>query len=89
MYFDPTSGQRMVQERQSRFMATYGFASDALPSEHFLTPARLDSLANQLELRLQIHRPRLDWRTRTGRAINGLRARREPASFPVIVGTRT
>jgi len=88
MYVDPTSGQRMVQERQARFLATYGFASDALPSEHFLTPARLDELASELGLAWHTHTPALDWRTRLGRTIGGLRARREPARFPVIVGKR-
>ena len=38
MYSDPTSGQRMVQEREARFLQTYGFASNALACEHFLTP---------------------------------------------------
>jgi SAM-dependent methyltransferase len=89
MYVDPTSGQRMVQERQARFLATYGFASDALPSEHFVTPARLDELATELGLDWDIHMPALDWRISLGRTIGGLRARREPARFPVIVGTRT
>jgi SAM-dependent methyltransferase len=88
MYVDPTSGQRMVQERQARFLATYGFASDALPSEHFVTPARLDELASELGLAWEIHTPALDWRTSLGRTIGGLRARREPARFPVIVGRR-
>ena len=32
MYRDPSSGARMVAERQARFLATYGFASDALRS---------------------------------------------------------
>ena len=85
-YFDPTSGARMVHERQARFLATYGFASDALPSEHFLTPARLRALASDLGLEWQVHTPGLDWRSAVGRAIGGLRARREPARFPVIVG---
>jgi SAM-dependent methyltransferase len=86
MYSDPTSGARMVQERQARFLATYGFASDALPSEHFLTSARLEQLAAQLELSWQVHQPALDWRSRLGRTLGGMRARREPARFPVIVG---
>jgi SAM-dependent methyltransferase len=88
MYVDPTSGQRMVQERQARFLATYGFASDALPSEHFVTPARLAELADELNVVWEIHTPALDWRTTLGRTISGLRARREPARFPVIVGKR-
>jgi len=88
MYMDPTSGRRMVQERQARFLARYGFASDALPSEHFLTPARLAELGRQLHLTWQVHQPRLDWRSTLGRGVGALRARREAARFPVIVGRR-
>jgi SAM-dependent methyltransferase len=88
MYLDPTSGARMVQERRARFLARYGFASDALPSEHFLTPARLDQLAVELGIRWRVHRPALAWRDALARTIGGLRARREPARLPVIVGER-
>jgi SAM-dependent methyltransferase len=88
MYSDPTSGQRMVQEREARFLATYGFASNALPCEHFLTPARLDALSATLGVTWQRHSPGLDARAVLMRRVNALRARREPASFPVIVGTR-
>ena len=88
MYRDPTSGARMVEERQARFLATYGFASDALPSQHYLTPAHLDRVASALGLRWQLHHPSLELRSSVGRTIGGLRARREPAHFPVIVGTR-
>ena len=87
MYGDPTSGARMVKERQARFLASYGFASDALPSEHYLTQARLQSLASELGIVWHLYRPELDWRSSLGRVIGGLRARREPAQFPVIVGT--
>jgi ubiquinone/menaquinone biosynthesis C-methylase UbiE len=87
MYRGATSGMRMVHERQARFLSKYGFASNALPSEHFLTPARLDALAAELGIVWRLHRPGLDWRSRLGRAIGGVRARREPAQFPVIVGT--
>jgi SAM-dependent methyltransferase len=89
MYSDPSSGQRMVQEREARFLATYGFASNALDCEHFLTPARLEALSVALHIRWQLHTPRLDPVTAARRQLNGLRARREPARFPVIVGTRT
>jgi SAM-dependent methyltransferase len=88
MYFDPTSGARMVQERRSQFLARYGFASDALSSEHFLTPARLEMLAGRLRISWQVHQPALDWRSAFGRRLGGVRARREPAYFPVIVGRR-
>jgi SAM-dependent methyltransferase len=88
MYSDPTSGQRMVQEREVRFLRTYGFASNALDCEHFLTPARLADVSATLDLRWQLHFPRLEPLTAARRQLNGLRARREPARFPVIVGTR-
>lgn len=88
MYSDPTSGARMVREREARFKATYGFASNAVPSEHFLTPHRLSRLEAELGLHFEQFLPRLDPRTALTRRFNGLRARREPARFPVIVGTR-
>jgi SAM-dependent methyltransferase len=88
MYSDPTSGMRMVQERETRFMASYGFASNALACEHFLTPARLAEVAGALGIRWQTYLPRVDARTALIRRFNGLRARREPARFPVIVGKR-
>ncbi len=88
MYSDPTSGMRMVQEREARFSATYGFASNALGHEHFLTPERLDQLSAQLSLSWRTYQPRLDVRTAVERKFNGLRAGREPARFPVIVGHR-
>jgi SAM-dependent methyltransferase len=88
MYADPSSGQRMVQEREQRFLGRYGFASNALASEHFLTHARLRDLAIDLGLRWHIYKPQLDARSRIARFVNGVRARREPAAFPVIVGTR-
>ena len=87
VYRGATSGMRMVQERRARFLSTYGFASDALSSEHFLTPSRLEALAAELGLAWRLHQPPLDWRSSLGRAIGGIRARREPARFPVIVGT--
>jgi len=88
MYSDPTSGERMVQEREARFLATYGFASNALPCEHFLTPTRLEQVGDELGIHWRTYTPRLDLRTSTTRRFNGLRARREPARFPVIAGTR-
>jgi SAM-dependent methyltransferase len=88
MYSDPTSGARMVREREARFKAAYGFASNAVPSEHFLTPGRLARLEAELGLQFEQFLPRLDPRTTFGRRLNGLRARREPARFPVIFGTR-
>jgi hypothetical protein len=88
MYSDPTSGQRMVREREARFLRTYGFASNALECEHFLTPSRLNALSSTLSVQWQVHTPSLGLLTAMKRKLNGLRARREPATFPVVVGTR-
>jgi SAM-dependent methyltransferase len=88
MYSDPTSGMRMVREREARFRATYGFASNALAHEHFLTPEKLADVARELQIQWRTFLPRLDRRTVLARRLNGVRARREPASFPVVVGTR-
>jgi SAM-dependent methyltransferase len=86
MYVDPNSGARMVQEREARFLKTYGFASTALTSEHFLTRQRLDGLGHQLGIEWRVHTPRWPLRDAVRRTLNGWRARREPAHFPVIVG---
>ena len=88
MYSHPSSGTRMVKERELLFSRTYGFASTALPSEHFLTPQRLSELSGTLKISWQVHKVRLDWRSWFQRTIGGLRARREPARFPLIVATR-
>jgi SAM-dependent methyltransferase len=88
MYSDPSSGARMVREREARFCRTYGFSSTAVPHEHYLTTARLDALSRELGIQWQVHVPRLGLRSSVTRKLNGLRARREPARFPVIVSTR-
>jgi SAM-dependent methyltransferase len=89
MYADPSSGKRMVQEREARFLAQFGFASNALAHEHFLTPARLATVGRELGITWRTYQPRLDIRTTVQRRFNGLRARRQPATFPLVVGTRT
>jgi SAM-dependent methyltransferase len=86
MYTDPSSGTRMVQEREARFLATYGFASNALACEYFLTPDRLNAVGAEVGIRWRTYQPRPDLPTAIERSVNGLRARREPARFPVIVG---
>lgn len=88
MYPAPASGVQMVHERQARFQRTYGFASDALPSEHYLTPARLAELGQAVGLRWQIVRPFRGWRWAVRPWWARLRGRRAPADFPVVLGRR-
>lgn len=84
VYRDAASGAAMVSERQAQFVRQYGFPSNALPSENYLTYARLEALAAALGLRCEVHTPAygLGWRLRPLKA--RLLGRREPAKFHVI-----
>jgi SAM-dependent methyltransferase len=87
IYHDASSGQQMVREREAQFQQRYGFPSNSLPSENFLTYARLENLAAGLKLTLKRITPRygLGW------ALRRLRARilggREPANFHLVTLT--
>jgi SAM-dependent methyltransferase len=82
------SGKRMVQEREVQFKEKYGFASDNLESENYLTYARLKELAQELNLRWNFITPfyGLGWALRP--IASFLLRRREPAKFHLIVGTK-
>lgn len=86
-YHNGTNGAQMVQERQSQFTKRYGFPSNALPSENFLTYPRLADLADALHLSYQIITPfyGMQWALRPVKA--HLLGRREPAKFHLIVFT--
>ncbi len=86
VYHDSASGQQMVREREAQFTKQVGFASDGLPSENYLTYARLDDLARELGLTWKLITPfyNLRWSLRPLSA--KLLRRREPAKFHVIVG---
>jgi SAM-dependent methyltransferase len=85
-YNKPESGQAMVRERQENFRHEYGFPSDSLPSENFLTAGKLESLRQDLHLDWCRIQPfwGLSWLLKPWRA--RLRGRREPANFPILLG---
>ncbi len=87
VYRSVSSGEEMVREREAAFRSKYGFASNSLPNENFLTYDRLQDLGHRLSLSWEFIRPYygLCWALRPWRA--RLRGRREPASFLLIVGT--
>jgi SAM-dependent methyltransferase len=87
VYRDASSGAQMVQERQEQFKRQYGFPSNALPSENYLTYRRLERLSADLDLCCQILTPAypLAWRLRPLRA--HLLGQREPAKFHLIILT--
>lgn len=82
------SGEQMVAERKATFLEQYGFASDALESENFLTYERIDKLGEALGMYWVTFRPfyGLGWMLRPLKA--WLTRTREPARFPLIVGYR-
>jgi methylase of polypeptide subunit release factors len=86
VYQDAASGAQMVREREERFTSEFGFPSNALPMENFLTYRRLDEIAAQVGLQWQIHQPfyGLRWALRPWKA--RVKRHREPARFLLIAG---
>ena len=85
VYRQEISGSEMVIEREARFTERYGFPSNQLNSEHFLTYRRITKLADKLRTRYQLFHlhtlAKRTWRRAKVRA-NGSR---EAAEFPIIV----
>ena len=86
VYKRSASGEKMVEERKKDFSARYGFASDSLQSENYLTYIGLQDLARELNITWKYITPfyNLQWTLRPLLAF--LLRRREPAKFHVIVG---
>ena len=88
VYRTSSSGAQMVREREAAFTQAYGFPSNALPSENYLTYQRLHELAEALHVRWKFIQPFYGWRWRLRPLVARLRGRREPARFAVMVGQR-
>jgi len=88
LYRKPASGRAMVREREAEYTHRFGFPSNALGSENFLTYERLEQLSSELGLRWELYTPffGLRWALRPWRA--RLRGRRELAKFSLIIGKR-
>jgi 2-polyprenyl-3-methyl-5-hydroxy-6-metoxy-1,4-benzoquinol methylase len=84
VYRDPKSGFQMVSERESAFTRQFGFPSNTLPSENFLTEERLRSLSTELGIRWKRYIPfyGMRWFLRGAKA--RLLGRREPARFILL-----
>jgi SAM-dependent methyltransferase len=87
VYRDPRSGEQMVIERETDFVRRYGFASNALPSENYLTYKRLGMLAKNLGIHWDYFFPFYGfmWSARPFWA--RFRKHREPAVFVIVVGS--
>lgn len=88
VYHDASSGRSMVREREEQFTKRYGFASDSLQSENYLTYQRMDELAAKLGVTWRHIRPFYGIRWAARPWLARLRNRREPAEFGLWVGSR-
>ncbi len=88
VYHDPTSGEQMILERENHFFQRYGFPSNAIPSQNYLTYDLLKDLANQLDVYWLLFWPIPAWRWTIRRLRARLRGHREPAQFPLILGQK-
>jgi SAM-dependent methyltransferase len=88
IYWQASSGARMVQERQGQFQRHYGFPSNTLPSENYLTDDRIRQLGSMVGLtwRKLVPNYGLGWVLRP--YIHRLRRQREPARFAILIGER-
>ena len=88
VYRRGASGEKMVEERKADFLARYGFASDSLTSENYLTYSRLKELARELNIKWKIVTPFYGLRWMLRPLIAGLLRRREPAKFHLVIGRK-
>jgi ubiquinone/menaquinone biosynthesis C-methylase UbiE/uncharacterized protein YbaR (Trm112 family) len=88
VYQAAESGQKMIAERKQQFLSRYGFASDAIQSESFLTYDRLQSLGQNLGIRWQHVVPFYGLRWALKPLVARLRGGREPAQFGLWLGRR-
>lgn len=79
------SGEAMVHERKAQYLRRYGFPSDELASENYLTEARLSELKRAgFTWTKFVPDYSLSWRLRPWKAL--LLGRRTPAIFYILVG---
>jgi len=88
VYRRSDSGEKMVGEREEEFKRKYGFASDNLQSENYLTYKRLKELARELDLKWKIITPFYGLRWMFRPMLAALLRKREPAKFHLIVGRK-
>jgi SAM-dependent methyltransferase len=79
------SGQRMLSERRQAFLASYGFASDSLPSLEYLTDERLHDLEKRFGLRWKVYSPFYGFRWAARPWAAKLKGQREPSQFRIYI----
>lgn len=88
VYHDTESGRKMLAEHKTQFLARYGFASDSIQSEGFLTYERMAALGRDLDIHWRHLVPYYGLRWALRPLAARLRGRREPAQFGLWLGKR-
>ncbi len=88
VYHQAASGEKMVAERKASFLSRYGFASDALQSENYLTYTRMRTLGEELNIHWQHMRPFYGFYWQIRPWLARMRGLREPAEFGLWVGLK-
>ncbi|MGB8643997.1 MAG: class I SAM-dependent methyltransferase, partial [Anaerolineae bacterium] len=86
IYSNADSGSHMVAEREAQFTQAYGFPSNAIASENYLTYDRLKVLGRNTGITWEMYKPYRGWRWAVRPWIARARHRREPAEFLLIIG---
>jgi SAM-dependent methyltransferase len=84
-YAKDESGRTMLRERRLAFQQQFGFPSDGLSSQEYLTDERLHELEKLFGISWQIHRPNYGLRWALRPVIAKLNGKREPSSFRIYV----
>jgi SAM-dependent methyltransferase len=84
-YRKDESGQRMLEERRLAFIERFGFPSDSVNSEEYLTDERLAALADRFHLVWQTNSPYYGVRWSLRPVIAKLKGKREPSEFRIYV----
>ena len=80
-YNRPESGEEMVKERQATFARKFGFPSDGVPSQEYLTAGTLKELADSFGFTWQTAKPWYGWQWALRPLKARLLRRREPSKF--------
>ncbi|MFK7800094.1 MAG: class I SAM-dependent methyltransferase [Anaerolineae bacterium] len=87
VYQHADSGRKMVAERETQFSNQFGFKSDSLHSQNFLTHATIQALENDINRPFQTIPTVAPIRRAVRRVKTHLRGQRESAEFPILTFT--
>jgi ubiquinone/menaquinone biosynthesis C-methylase UbiE len=82
-YPDEVSGERMLAERTAAFVKRFGFPSNEIPSQEYLTDQRLRCLEDRFGIRFQVHKPYYGIRWQLRPWLARLRQARTPSQFRI------